>query len=224
MTTDEHLGAAPAVGGEREALANRLDDFSARCDIDDMSSEAVDLRDAAAALRAHITAAPAVGGEPVVWRWRPQGSTNWIYDPTDEWRLDNQDNIKFEPLYAAQPASLLRERDLTCSELIAEGIRRACESGMTMRINQAKVIQLHLHEAGYSIVRSSAPPEQPASPLRDEAEIWDNAFEYFKADAARAKLASPLRAAAERVCWFDWSDNDMDAVAAIEALRKAVTS
>lgn len=33
-----------------------------------------------------------------------------------------------------------------------------------------------------------------------------------------------VRAAAERVCWFDWSDNDMDAVAAIDALRKAITS
>jgi hypothetical protein len=39
-----------------------------------------------------------------------------------------------------------------------------------------------------------------------------------------AQPASSLREAAERVCWFDWSDNDMDAVAAIEALRKAVRS
>lgn len=31
-----------------------------------------------------------------------------------------------------------------------------------------------------------------------------------------------LQAAAERVCWFDWSDNDDDAVAAIEALRRAL--
>lgn len=35
---------------------------------------------------------------------------------------------------------------------------------------------------------------------------------------------SALRAAAERVCWFDWSDNDMDACAAIDALRKAIVS
>lgn len=35
---------------------------------------------------------------------------------------------------------------------------------------------------------------------------------------------SPLRAAAERVCWFDWSDNDMDACAAIDALRKALVA
>lgn len=33
-----------------------------------------------------------------------------------------------------------------------------------------------------------------------------------------------LRAAAERVCWFDWSDNDTDAAAAIDALRKVVTA
>ena len=36
--------------------------------------------------------------------------------------------------------------------------------------------------------------------------------------------ASPLRAAAERVCWFDWSYNDEDSVAAIEALRKELKS
>ncbi len=36
------------------------------------------------------------------------------------------------------------------------------------------------------------------------------------------RLQNPLRAAAERVCWFDWSGNDTDAVAAIDALRKAV--
>lgn len=41
-------------------------------------------------------------------------------------------------------------------------------------------------------------------------------------DAGLAQDA--VRAAAERVCWFDWSDNDMDAVAAIDALRKAITS
>lgn len=33
-----------------------------------------------------------------------------------------------------------------------------------------------------------------------------------------------LRASAERVCWFDWSGNDMDAVAAIDALREVVTA
>ena len=44
----------------------------------------------------------------------------------------------------------------------------------------------------------------PASPLR-EAEIWDNAFEYFKADADRAALAAtPAEALADRfeaVCY-----------------------
>ena len=33
---------------------------------------------------------------------------------------------------------------------------------------------------------------------------------------------SRLRAAAERVCWFDWSSNDDDAVAAIDALRETL--
>ena len=31
-----------------------------------------------------------------------------------------------------------------------------------------------------------------------------------------------LRAAAARVCWFDWSGNDNDAVVAIEALRELI--
>lgn len=34
---------------------------------------------------------------------------------------------------------------------------------------------------------------------------------------------SRLRAAAGRVCWFDWStDNDPDAVAAVDELRRAL--
>ena len=47
----------------------------------------------------------AVGGEPVAWRWRPRGSTNWIYDPTPEWRLEHQGSIEAQPLYA-QPQFL----------------------------------------------------------------------------------------------------------------------
>lgn len=31
-----------------------------------------------------------------------------------------------------------------------------------------------------------------------------------------------LRVLAEAVCWFDWSDNDADAVQAIDALRAAL--
>lgn len=47
------------------------------------------------------------------------------------------------------------------------------------------------------------------------------AFDELEAMRTPAQ-GSQLRAAAERVCWFDWSDNDMDAVAAIDALRKAL--
>lgn len=36
------------------------------------------------------------------------------------------------------------------------------------------------------------------------------------------QYAEELRALAGRVCWFDWSDNDSDAVAAIQALRAAL--
>lgn len=55
--------------------------------------------------------------------------------------------------------------------------------------------------------------------VRDVAQV---AYLQGKLDAGPAQDA--VRAAAERVCWFDWSDNDMDAVAAIDALRKAITS
>lgn len=37
-------------------------------------------------------------------------------------------------------------------------------------------------------------------------------------------VSEAMKAAAERVVWFDWSDNDSDAVAAIEALRQALAA
>jgi hypothetical protein len=45
--------------------------------------------------------------------------------------------------------------------------------------------------------------------------------DYGAADAfaVAAKALPALVAAAERVCWFDWSGNDPDAVASIDALR-----
>lgn len=51
-----------------------------------------------------------------------------------------------------------------------------------------------------------------------------HAFRMLEPLYVGAAQAAPdaLRAAAKRVCWFDWSDNDMDAVAAIDALRKAL--
>lgn len=48
--------------------------------------------------------APSLHG-PVSWRWRPRGATNWIYDPTKEWRKEHEGDIESEPLYAmSQPA------------------------------------------------------------------------------------------------------------------------
>ncbi len=37
--------------------------------------------------------------EPVAWRWRPRGATNWIYDPSPEWRVEHLDSIEVQPLY-----------------------------------------------------------------------------------------------------------------------------
>lgn len=47
--------------------------------------------------------------------------------------------------------------------------------------------------------------------------------DILRAEIARLKAADEkLRAAAKDVCWFDWSDNDDDAVEAIEKLRAAL--
>lgn len=44
--------------------------------------------------------------------------------------------------------------------------------------------------------------------------LYEDALRKAQAENKR------LRTAAERVCWFDWSKNDDDAVAAIEVLRQ----
>jgi hypothetical protein len=48
---------------------------------------------------------PSALESPVAWRWRPRGATNWIYDPTAEWRAQQKGaDIDIEPLYVAAPA------------------------------------------------------------------------------------------------------------------------
>jgi hypothetical protein len=60
-----------------------------------------------------------------------------------------------------------------------------------------------------------------AKPMSElEGEAWERGYQH----GLVTQPISPLRATAERVCLFDWSDNDMDAVAAIDALRKAVVA
>lgn len=49
--------------------------------------------------------------QPVTWRWRPKGSTNWIYDPEPEWLERQGDDIEKEPLYAAPPQSQRTTRE-----------------------------------------------------------------------------------------------------------------
>jgi hypothetical protein len=71
--------------------------------------------------------------------------------------------------------------------------------------------------------------------LRDKLSFAE--FEWNRATAGMkkrdAKIASltgapaqgvALRDAAERVCWFDWSDNDRDAAAAVDELRRVLAS
>lgn len=41
--------------------------------------------------------------EPVAWRWRANGATEWIYNPEPEWVKDAMTNafgVELEPLYA----------------------------------------------------------------------------------------------------------------------------
>lgn len=58
------------------------------------------------------------------------------------------------------------------------------------------------------------------SPNIDRAEQQANAAFIVQA----VNNHEVLLAAAERVCWFDWSDNDRDAAAAVEELRRVVNA
>lgn len=58
---------------------------------------------------------------------------------------------------------------------------------------------------------------------RTAARMFEDASNAWQARAVKAEAeVERLRAAAERVCWFDWSSNDEDAVDAINALRDAL--
>lgn len=55
----------------------------------------------------------------------------------------------------------------------------------------------------------------------DEIERLTERCEAYKGQVeAGAAEIERLRKTAEAVCWFDWSDNDDDAVAAIDNLRR----
>jgi hypothetical protein len=66
---------------------------------------ATKIRDAIPAVTQHER-----GEGPVSWRWRARGATEWIYDPTDQWREEHlNDDIEFQPLYAvATPSAVDR--------------------------------------------------------------------------------------------------------------------
>jgi hypothetical protein len=89
--------------------------------------------------------------------------------------------------------------------------------------------------AGYSATKIAE--ALLAKQRKNFARVWpdwrtmseDHAIEHDRSGEAASRPApaargEELRAAAERVCWYDWSDNDRDAVQAIEALRKALAS
>ena len=61
---------------------------------------------------------------------------------------------------------------------------------------------------------------------RLEQQLQRRDGELERADETIIKLSGQIasaKTAAERVCWFDWSDNDPDACAAIEVLRSTLT-
>ncbi|MBY3263903.1 hypothetical protein HFO15_19960 [Rhizobium laguerreae] len=60
-----------------------------------------------------------------------------------------------------------------------------------------------------------------ALPLDQAPEFTNTSFHDLNEAHLRSKLEE-LRAAAEAVCWFDWSSNDDDAVAAIDRLRTVI--
>lgn len=60
----------------------------------------IDLGDLQAAIDALRLAAQAPPGEPVAWRWKPYGTSNWIL------AFDQPKHPSAEPLYATTPAAL----------------------------------------------------------------------------------------------------------------------
>jgi hypothetical protein len=149
------LAATPAVGGEATCYVERS-----------MVREIVIGHNAATqAVLPQIDALPIFtaedfraqfASEPIAWRWRPRGSTNWIYDPTDEWRMDNQDSIEFQPLYASQPAPPLRGREAMLAKAAQDFIDKVDRGA-------ARSEQSY---AAFKAALAAAPPKQPTSPVR----------------------------------------------------------
>lgn len=47
--------------------------------------------------------------QPVAWRWRPLGATEWIYNPTPEWLAEHRHKIECEPLFVSPRALNVEE-------------------------------------------------------------------------------------------------------------------
>ena len=95
MMTNEHYTMALADEIER-AVRLRIIGTDERFLTDEENAQVI------SALRATPPAArsPAeTADEIVAWRWRPHGATNWIYDPTQKWILEQGDEIEVQPLY-----------------------------------------------------------------------------------------------------------------------------
>lgn len=81
-----------------------------------------------AAARAAVAALRAAG-EPVAYRWRPQGAVAWVYDPEMSWFDAHRDQIEHEPLYAAQPAPSASVRKGAQHGATIEDAKAAIERG-----------------------------------------------------------------------------------------------
>lgn len=57
---------------------------------------------------------------------------------------------------------------------------------------------------------------------QEEIEELENEIASLRAAIAAQQDGAGIREAAKAVCWFDWSGNDSDAVAAIDRLRRAL--
>jgi hypothetical protein len=148
--------------------------------------------------------------QPVAWRWRPPGASLWIYDPEPSWFDAHRHEIEHEPLYADAPAQI---QNVGCNPATSD-IRWA------VNVLLEKIAEKFEGWKTLDLWRSDA-----AATVRSfKHTVSDTSTDRPVTTYSQPSTEPSLHAAAEHVCWFDWSDNDADAVAAINVLRKVLAS
>ncbi len=171
-------------------LLRKISDLAYDEDVGEPLDCAIDYANKAIAA---LAAAPAVGGEPVAWRWRHVNS------PSKDWNYQHQpigshnEYLEVDPLYVAQPASPLRGRELNENERHAVGHARYQVEHATPE-NPDCWFDYELVATLLSLI--AAPPEQPAATLAMNAQaIADYIYEETtKLDAPISYTASLVMA------------------------------